>query len=156
MNWANALAGLLTSGPARFPDPMLVQGAKLLTPEERPPFAQMVSLEDLPEYAGTKKRPYDMKRVKDTVGGLVQASEFEKEAPTVRINRDRKDLRKPMVMAGVLAHEGVHARRRDASEPEAYEQQYKTLKRLGYDKKDWTYMDNLLNKIAMLKQMRKE
>lgn len=157
MNWADALAVTLgTSGPARFPDKKLMEAAKLLRPEERPDVVQMIALDQAPEYTRTKT-PEQIKALKTSVGAFVRDTEREQPFQKAYVNKDgsiyRGDQR---VLAAALAHEAVHTRRKDDDEVEAYQRQHDVLKRLGFLREDPTYERNILDRIALLKQMNKD
>ncbi len=146
---AALLAAALSVG--RFPDPKLIEAAKLLRPEERPVRAQVVSLDDVPEYrdsTSTKVR----QGLKKQVGGFALAREREDPYQPVYVNRDAPDFNDSRLLAAVLAHEATHTRRKDDDEVEPYQVQHDVLKRLNYNP---DHMNKMLERIALLKQMRK-
>lgn len=156
MNWDMLFSRLLTSGPARFPDEKLADAAKLLAEDDRPARTQMVSLDNVPEYKFTKT-PDQMREAKRKVGAFARSTERDDPAQTVYVNRDGDPYNAPdaRILAGTLAHEKVHTRRKDDDEVEPYQQQYDAMLRLGVAESDPKLMRNLLDRIALLKQMKR-
>lgn len=113
---------LLNSGLAQYPDEKLYNAATLLKPDERPTVPVHVAPNDPQQFYILKRQPKTEALTNDKASGTPGITVF-KDTPSY----DSPDTR---LLAALLAHEAVHAKRDDYDERPAYQQQLKITSRL--------------------------
>lgn len=147
MPYADLIANLLnSSGLTQYPDAKVYKAASMLKPEERPTAPVSVAERD--------PKKYPILRVSPNTAAISHADPANTLPPSVTVFKGTPayDSQDPRMLAAQLAHEAIHVNRKDYAEVPAYEQEQKTLARLGFLRDNPEYVRNLSYRIAQLKK----